>query len=519
MRYTKRSLTRPARSLAAAAFAGFTALLALGPAACSDDDRPLARPPTGPATLASLTVAQLPLTPEFSPDVHDYAIACSAGLNPLTFAAAAAPGAVATFRAPLAREVGDGTPAFAMIPEDSAVVIDVQGGEGATSEYWIRCLPADFPVLQATRWAATNPGYYLLGNPAYFNGETGYAMVLDQNGTPVWYRRVGDDGAGLITLVGKNRLAYTRIFGFVFGFEPGRSYQLEDLAAGTLQDVGLVDVATDQHEFARMPNGDYALLSFPARTGFDLSSLGIADTVIADCRVEELAPDGHLVWSWNASEHVDVLTESTLPLQVNVKGTLERDVFHCNSIDPQPNGDVLVSLRHADAVVMISHATGKVLWKLGGTPVNKDSAKLVRVLGDPEGRFINQHDARVLPDGHVTLFDNHTLENAPARGLELALDLDAGTAKIVWQYAAQPPQLNSLAMGSFRVYPTGERVIGWGVLGAIAPAPAMTELDAEGHPLFEVALTNGGHAYRATKVSLADLDLALLRKSAGRGKP
>jgi hypothetical protein len=261
------------------------------------------------------------------------------------------------------------------------------------------------------------------------------------------------------------------------------------------------------------------LLSYPSKTGFDLSSLGIKDTVIADCRIEELAPDGHLAWSWNASEHLDVLTESTLPLQVNAGPTVERDVFHCNSIDPQPNGDLVVSMRHANAVLMVSHATGKVLWKLGGTSVNKDGAKIVRVLGDPEGAFMNQHDARILPDGHVSLFDNHTAENAPARGLEIAMDLDAGTARIVRQYAAKPPQLNSLAMGSFRVYATGERVVGWGVLGAAAPSPAMTEVDAAGHELLEIDFVNGGRAYRATKVSLDDLDLELLRKSAGRVKP
>jgi hypothetical protein len=493
-------------------------LVVLGLAACGADDRPRRQPPSGPALLASLSVSKGPLTPAFAPDVHDYALPCGAGDNPLTFTAVAAPGAAATYRAPISRDA-DGAPVFAMIPEDSAVVIDVQGGEGATSAYWIRCLPADFPALQVTRSAPTNPGYYLLGNPSFDNGETGYAMVLDRNGTPVWYRRVGDDGAGLLTLVGKNELAYSRIFGFVFGIVPGGTFQIEDLAAGTLVNLGITDVATDQHEFAVAANGNYLLLSYPSKTGFDLSSLGIKDTVIADCRIEELAPDGHLAWSWNASEHLDVLTESTLPLQVNAGPTVERDVFHCNSIDPQPNGDLVVSMRHANAVLMVSHATGKVLWKLGGTSVNKDGAKIVRVLGDPEGAFMNQHDARILPDGHVSLFDNHTAENAPARGLEIAMDLDAGTARIVRQYAAKPPQLNSLAMGSFRVYATGERVVGWGVLGAAAPSPAMTEVDAAGHELLEIDFVNGGRAYRATKVSLDDLDLELLRKSAGRVKP
>lgn len=500
-----------ARSLGALA-------LALG-AGCGDADRPTPTPPSGAPELAALSVSPRGMYPAFSPEIHDYAIPCSAGNNTLTFRATAATGARARWRTPAGRELLDGEAALMVVPEDSAVIVDVEGGGGATSEYWIRCLPGDFPALDVRRPGAVNAGWYLLGNPSFDNGETGYVMILDEHGTPVWYRRVGDEGAGLLTAIGKNRVGYSKIFGFVFGVDPTGKFQVEDLAAGTLANVGTVGGPTDQHELETTADGNLLMFTYAVKSGFDLTSIGIKDKLIADCVIEELALDGRLVWRWDAVDHLDVLTESTLPLQANANGKLVRDVWHCNSIHRQANGDLLVSMRHADAVIMISRATGKVLWKLAGTPVNKDGAQILRHVGDPEGGFLQQHDARLLENGRVALFDNHTALNQPARGMEIALDYSAGTAATVWEYAAKPPWLNSLAMGSFRSYPSGERVVGWGVLGSATPSPALTETDAEGNVLLEIDLVNGGRAYRALKAPASQFDRDVLRKSAGRARP
>ena len=58
-----------------------------------------------------------------------------------------------------------------------------------TDEYWVRCLPADFPLLTTEKTGAVAPGYYLLEN-GVAGGSGRFVMILDTNGVPVWYRRV-----------------------------------------------------------------------------------------------------------------------------------------------------------------------------------------------------------------------------------------------------------------------------------------------------------------------------------------
>ncbi len=53
------------------------------------------------ASLASLTIDGAALTPAFSPDIHDYAIRCSAGTNTIGVTATPATGATAALVRPI----------------------------------------------------------------------------------------------------------------------------------------------------------------------------------------------------------------------------------------------------------------------------------------------------------------------------------------------------------------------------------------------------------------------------------
>jgi hypothetical protein len=55
------------------------------------------------------------------------------------------------------------------------------------------------------------------------------------------------------------------------------------------------------------------------------------------------------------------------------------------------------------SVYYVDRTTGTVLWKLGGTPYNKDGATYIEVTGDPQTTFRMQHDARFLPNGDISL--------------------------------------------------------------------------------------------------------------------
>ena len=119
------------------------------------------------------------------------------------------------------------------------------------------------------------------------------------------------------------------------------------------------------------------------------------------------------------------------------------------------------------------------MWKLGGTPYNKDGAQILTIQGDPETAFYLQHDARFQPNGDISLFDDHSAAAAVpgvARGVEYALDLDAGTAHVVWQYQGAA---SSGFLGSFRRYADGTNLIGWGNYTGTANL-VFTEVDAAG---------------------------------------
>jgi Arylsulfotransferase (ASST) len=126
----------------------------------------------------------------------------------------------------------------------------------------------------------------------------------------------------------------------------------------------------------------------------------------------------------------------------------------------QPDGDALIaSFRHVNAIYKIDRASGRILWKLGGTK----RAESLRVIGDPYGQrpFGGQHDVRLSQDGTLTVFDNETGRDRPPRALRYRIDEAARTATLVEQINAPVP-LESQFGGSARKLPGGDWVIYWG---------------------------------------------------------
>ena len=267
-----------------------------------------------------------------------------------------------------------------------------------------------------------------------------------------------------------------------------------------------------------MPNGDHLLMSYPLRSGVDLTGLAATPTpgpnsTIADCVLQQIDPQGQVVWQWTGSDHLDPVTEPTVAPATNVGGETVYDVFHCNSIDVSPAGDILVSARHLNAVFEIRRSDGEVVWKLGGNPTSGDDAAIIQIQNDPEGGIVQQHDARYLPDNHIGIFDNQSLaSDLPARGIEYALDFGTNTAEPTFSFLSQESE-PSCCMGSFRRYPDGHRLIGWGYM--ITNGRVMTELNAAGDPVLDFVMATGTGVYRAVKVPPPFYKVATLRSTAG----
>ncbi len=80
---------------------------------------------------------------------------------------------------------------------------------------------------------------------------------------------------------------------------------------------------------------------------------------------------------------------------------------------------------------------------------------------DPLGGFDGQHTVRVLPNGHLLIFDNGWTHSPPtSRAVEYAIDRVCKTATMVWQYSARPPIFNDFT-GAVQRLANGNTVVAW----------------------------------------------------------
>jgi len=464
--------------------------------------------------LAALAVSPLTLLPDFSPSIYDYAVACSAGTNALTLDITAITGGAVSLNAPVATAWTPSATVPVSLDENQAAVVLARDPTGFTQQYWIRCLPHDFPLVAPRTYPAAGsptPGWYFIGNVFVATSSGPSAMIVDANGTPLWYHRTAS--APTIVEPLPNSTVGITILANPPNVSVGTLYQLD---SGVTQTVSTVGIPLDDHELHLLPNGDFMLLSYPTLSGVDLTGLNRygSDSTIFDCAVQEVDPQGNLLWDWRASNHADPVRESRI-LEGAGTDASPADVYHCNSIDVNADGDVLISFRHMNAVLLVSKATGTVVWKLGGAAYNKDGAQILAIQNDPEVAFYMQHDARFQPNGDISVFDDHSASSGAvgvARGVEYALDLTAGTAQVVWQYQGGG---SSGALGSFRRYADGSNLIGWGSYTGTDNL-AFSEVDAAGQDVLDMVFTSRGNwSYRAEKVAVGTFDIDVLRETAG----
>lgn len=102
-----------------------------------------------------------------------------------------------------------------------------------------------------------------------------------------------------------------------------------------------------------------------------------------------------------------------------------------------------------------------------------------------------QHDARELPDGRLSIFDNGGVPkvHSQSRAVQIALNLQTKTATLVRQYT-HSPALSSASQANFQTLPNGGAFIGWEV-------PYFTEYSPTGQVLFDAHLHGSNESYRA----------------------
>ena len=455
-----------------------------------------------------------PTWPTFDAAATDYAIECGAGngvanvsidleLLPFTNASISVAG-----QAPVA--VGSGTFARQLRTDELLVVSTTR--QGVRRDYHLRCVPTDFPRLSVDRPGNPTDGWYL--TTFGLGGQSGpFAVILDEYGAPVWYKRGPGGGIDLKRLP-DGTLALTPSYG-AYGIFEGQGYWVTPLqgAPTTLRQTTTPTVSelpTDHHEYLEF-DGARMMLSYPIVDG--PAPLFGGTNRFADGVIQEVSNiDGAEAWRWDMSVHFD---PALAPFPINfgpgypqaIAGFPDAwDVFHINSVDRQPDGDYVVSARHFESIFRVDRSTGDVLWTLGGPPP-RDGQEPLEIVDDPLGGPKRTHDARLV-GSVLTMFDNRAGTGQPSRAVAYSIDEVARTATFLWEIrnARTAPTL-----GSVRQAADGSVLVCWGD----GIQPVIEEFGADGARLMSITQVGGGASYRAVKYSPEAFDVNVLRATAG----
>jgi Arylsulfotransferase (ASST) len=331
----------------------------------------------------------------------------------------------------------------------------------------------------------TAPGYIFVAPEKGGGTGKGGAMIIDDRGQVVWFRPLrGPFGRtmnfGTQTYKGREVLTW--------GQTPGE-YIIFD---SSYREIAGFKAANgyngDHHEFLISPQ-DTALITIYDEVPRDLTSVGGSkDGVAIQGIVQELDIEtGEVLFEWKSIDHVDLEETYGTPSEDHYPGI---DYFHINSIDVDPDNNLLISARETSAVYKIDRTSGRVIWRLGGKKSDFEMG--------PGTRFAFQHDARRLPDGTISIFDNGSLvfENGipkaveESRAIVLDLDVDRMRASLVREYT-HPDKQYAHAAGNTQVLPNGNVFVGWG------RGLAVSEFGDDGELLFDFRVSPEHKSYRA----------------------
>jgi len=183
--------------------------------------------------------------------------------------------------------------------------------------------------------------------------------------------------------------------------------------------------------------------------------------------IQEISPGNEVVWEWHQYEHLDINRCVKVPAPVDWWGGPENDTLvdwtHTNTVQAIPEnkwhdagderfkpGNVLMSLRQLDVVLLVDRDTKQIVWEY---------------TGDYNGGMSGQHDSHMIEkgipgEGNVIIFDNGAspTTNLAHCGCSYILEVNPTTDEVVWVYDKRE-QFHSSFTSSCQRLPNGNTLI------------------------------------------------------------
>ena len=390
------------------------------------------------------------LFPNFSSRINDYVVRCND--EPVTVAVHTSGAWSAAIGDRLFRS-GNFTRTVPLSAGRAFTVTTKRRRNAHRDRYHVRCLPNDFPTYSFTRRGPVSPRFFSVDEGYFFpfspSPSRRYPIIFDNHGVPIWWYHA--------EAIGPRVLPNGHILWFDFAPAKHQIRRLDGTLVSTLDSVGNLE---NLHDLQFAGRGDYLVGSSVPRSHVDASAYGgSSDATVKDTELQQVNPGGGLVWDWKSQDHISLAeTGRWWRRLVNSIAPGRYDILHWNSIEPAGNS-VIASFRHLDAVYKIEKSTGSIVWKLGGTTTPKS----LEVKDNPRSYPLGgQHDARLLSDGTLTLFNDRTfLSNERPRAERYRINEEKGTATLV-QSITDPAVSSTECCGSARLLSNGDWLISWG---------------------------------------------------------
>ncbi len=309
-------------------------------------------------------------------------------------------------------------------------------------------------------------------------------LIYTPKGRLVWFHQLSGgkvaEDLNVQEYEGSPHITYWQGEVITLGFGLGEDVVLNNRYETVATVKGGNGLKADLHDFELAGNHvAYITALNPIRC--NLSSLGgSANGVLLDNAIQEIdMKTGLVMWEWHSVDHIPLSASETSPN----KGR-PWDWLHLNSIDPERSGDLLISARNSWAVYQIQAGSGEILWTLGG---NKSSFKM-----GPGTKTAWQHDARMLPNGEITIFDDgaNPPVHSQSRAIRVRLNFATKEATLTSSYTHGDPPLLAASQGDVQWLANGDAVVGYGGV------PWVSEYNSVGKLIYDAHLPLSMASYR-----------------------
>jgi len=367
-------------------------------------------------------------------------------------------------------------------------------------------LPANFPGITTHIYDANviADGYVFLTVSTVVEGVGYYVMILENDGTVVWYKELPDDYSYDFRVLPNGYLHYAQLFHH-------HTYAGGGDVVHVILDENFNEVETIQmgngyvaeaHDFQMLPNGNVLLFGYYLNE-VDMSQIvegGHPGALVSGTTVQELDAQRNVIFQWRTWDYYTFEDFfSTLTDDPRAKDAVI-NTFHLNTLNQDSDGHIFVAtpqpaarLPRSGWVKNINLQTGEIMWTLGG---DDNEFTFVGVTEEEGMEAFTGHAFHRLDNGNVLIYDNGKRDIRSSRVHEYRLDEQNKIAEHVWTYDPDN-MIYGTGRGNAQRLPNGNTMIGWGtVVGTLRPVA--TEVTPDGRKVWELYFNNTAvGSYRA----------------------